>query len=318
MGFMEYGDAYGTPTRRPPIDFEAIRSDNPVSSVAGAVVKLIRAGREWKACCPFHPDRSPSFTIFAEDRRFQCFGCGASGDVIDFVEMLHKVSTREAAEMLNASTVPAVEMRPLSAQSGPERDTVAEALAVWSGAGEIANTPAEAYLRRRGISMPLPPTLRFSRLRYGARGALHPALVAAICNPSGAPIGVQRTYLTEDGSKAPFEKAKLSLGRVRGGSIQLAPAAGCLLVTEGLEDGLTLAQELSRPVWVAAGTSMLPSIVMPDLVKSIVIGADGDAAGEAAAQKAATSYAAAGLVVRIMRPTTGFKDFNAELMGVRA
>jgi DNA primase len=316
MGFMEYGAAYGTTVPRPPINFEAIRADNPVSSIAGKTVKLIRAGKEWRGCCPFHPDRSPSFTIFKDDRRFHCFGCGAAGDVLDFVEMLHKVGTREAAEMLGASSLPTVESRSPPARVEPERDTTGEALAIWDSATPIAETPAEAYLRRRGITMPLPPSLRFSRLRYGFRGALHPTLIAAICNPAGAVIGIQRTYLTEEGGKAAFEKVKLSLGRVRGGSIQLAPASASLVVTEGLEDGLTLAQEIDRPVWIAAGTTFLPSIVFPDVVSSIVIGADNDGAGETAARKAAASYAAGGRAVSIMRPSASFKDFNAELLAV--
>ncbi|MBD3747670.1 MAG: virulence-associated protein E, partial [Sphingopyxis terrae] len=46
-------------------------------------VKLIRAGNELKGCCPFHADRSPSFTIFAGGERFHCFGCGAHGNAID-------------------------------------------------------------------------------------------------------------------------------------------------------------------------------------------------------------------------------------------
>ncbi|WP_256926720.1 CHC2 zinc finger domain-containing protein [Sphingomonas sp. TZW2008] len=59
----------------------------PVSGVARQTgVKLVRAGRELKGCCPFHPDKTPSFTIYADDRRFQCFGCGAEGDVLDFVQ----------------------------------------------------------------------------------------------------------------------------------------------------------------------------------------------------------------------------------------
>ena len=49
-----------------------IRDRFPVSGVANkAGVKLSRAGREWKGCCPFHPDKSPSLTIYADDRRFQ-------------------------------------------------------------------------------------------------------------------------------------------------------------------------------------------------------------------------------------------------------
>jgi DNA primase len=112
---------------------------------------------------------------------------------------------------------------------------------------------------------------------------------------------------------APFSP-KLSLGRVAGGAIQLGPAAPSLVVTEGLEDGLTLAQALGRSVWVSAGTTMLPRMSLPDVTRAVVIGADADAAGEAAANKAAHVFAATGRQVRIMRPASGFKDFNAELL----
>ncbi len=46
------------------IDIDGVRAGNPLPAVVGASLKLHRAGSEWKACCPFHADRSPSFTIF--------------------------------------------------------------------------------------------------------------------------------------------------------------------------------------------------------------------------------------------------------------
>ena len=50
---------------------QRIRDRFPLSGVASkAGVKLHRSGREWKGCCPFHPDKSPSFTVYADDRRF--------------------------------------------------------------------------------------------------------------------------------------------------------------------------------------------------------------------------------------------------------
>lgn len=199
-----------------------------------------------------------------------------------------------------------------------DRDTIVEARSIWEGGIAVGDTPAEAYLRRRGILMNLPPCLRFSRIRYGSRGVLHPALICAITGAGGDLVGIQRTYLTEDGSKAAFEKVKLSLGRVRGGAIRLGPPSVSMIVTEGLEDGLTLMQALGQTVWVAAGTSMLPAMSFPDAVREIVIGADGDSPGEAAAQKAAAAFAATGRAVRIMRPTPPYKDFNAELMGKRS
>ena len=79
------------------IDIHAIRAANPLPTIAGAQVQLKRAGNEWKGCCPFHADRSPSFTIYSGGQRFQCFGCGASGDVLDYVAKLYGLGMVEAA-----------------------------------------------------------------------------------------------------------------------------------------------------------------------------------------------------------------------------
>src|SRR5690606_40466026 len=95
------------------LDIDAIRRDYPLPSVAGAVVKLRPAGHEFKACCPFHEERTPSFTIFDTGRRFHCFGCGAAGDVLDFVQHLHNVSLREAASMLAGDALPMIDVVPL-------------------------------------------------------------------------------------------------------------------------------------------------------------------------------------------------------------
>lgn len=300
------------------IDLDAIRADHPIASVAGSAVVLKRSGDELAGLCPFHQEKGPSFYVYANGRRFHCFGCGAGGDVIDFVRALHGVSLREAADMITGGNLPVMTGPPMARvrdESGSDRDTTAEARDIWAGGIAVAGTPAEAYLRRRGITMDLPSCLRFSRIRYGSRGVLHPALICAITGPSGDLVGIQRTYLTDDGGKAAFEKVKLSLGRVRGGAIHLGPPSDTLIVTEGLEDGLTLMQALTRSVWVAAGTSMLPAMMFPKTVREIVIGADGDAPGEAAARKAAAAFAAIGQAVRIMRPTPPYKDFNAELTG---
>lgn len=294
-----------------------IRDRFPVSAVAARMgVKLHRAGNEMKACCPFHADRTPSFTIYADDRRAHCFGCAWSGDVLDFVQRAYGVKLREAIEMLDGGALRALEQQRVAAT--PKADCTKAALSIWNEAAPIVGTPAEAYLRSRGITMELPHTLRFARLRYPQEQGRRPALVAAVCEPAGDLIGIQRTFLTDEGRKAGVPEVKLSLGRVAGGAIHLGPPVASVVVTEGLEDGLTLAQALGRSVWVSAGTSMLPRVELADVTRAVVIGADGDAAGEAAANKAAHAFAVAGRKVRIMRPAPGFKDFNAELMGVRS
>lgn len=295
------------------LDLDAVRRDNPLPAIVGASIKLQRVGREWKACCPFHADRSPSFTIFAGGQRFHCFGCGATGDVLDFVQRAHHVGLRDAAEMLSNGKVPAARTSPAPRTDDHER--VEEARSIWRTAAPAVGTPAEAYLRARGLGMSIPASIRFSRLPYGAKGPLHPCLIACVASASGRLMGIQRTYLNAAGTgKADVPKPKLSLGRVSGGAIRCAPAAAELIVTEGLEDGLTLQQELARPVWVAAGASMLPAMQFPAEVRAVVVAADCDAAGEAAARKAADAFSARGLAVRIMRPAAGFKDFNEQLL----
>lgn len=294
-----------------------IRDRFPLSGVARqAGVRLQRAGRELKGCCPFHPDKSPSFTIYADDRRFQCFGCGAEGDVLDFVQRAYAVKLLPAIEMLDGGALRELEQQRVVAT--PKADWSKAALSIWNEAAPIVGTPAEAYLRSRGITMHLPHTLRFARLRYPQEQGRRPALIAAVCDPAGDLTGIQRTFLTKEGRKAGVPEVKLSLGRVAGGAIQIGPPVASLVVTEGLEDGLTLAQALGRSVWVSAGTSMLPRMELADITRAVVIGADGDAAGETAANKAAHAFAAVGRKVRIMRPAPGFKDFNAELVGTRS
>ena len=309
---------------------DRIRNDFSLSAVADrAGLKLHRAGDEWKACCPFHKERTPSFTIYAGDRRFMCFGCDAQGDVLDFMKHAYGVGLIEAARMLDSGALGMIETP--AATERPRKDWSRLVARIWAAAKPIAGTPAALYLRNRGIDMDLPDCLRFARLApptIEGNGLLAangpdplPALVAAVTGPDGSLVAIQRTYLTEAGRKAatvPTEQdrkpaVKYSLGNVRTGAIRLGPVSGSMIVAEGLEDSLTLMQALGRSVWVAAGTSMLPHMAFPDVVRAVVIGADGDAPGRVAAEKAATAYAARELAVRIMYPAAGFKDFNAEL-----
>jgi DNA primase len=161
--------------------------------------------------------------------------------------------------------------------------------------------------------------LRFSRLPYGNSSPL-PCLVAAVRDVTCTITGLQRIYLRSDGrGKADLPKAKLSLGKVAGGAIRLGDldASGMVTVCEGPEDGLSLLEMLGGPVWVAAGATMLPGMLFPPAVRSIVIGADNDRAGEEAARKAAQAFAEQGLSVRVIHPLPGFKDFNDELWGAK-
>ena len=303
------------------IDMHAIRTANPLPSIVAARVNLQRAGSEWKGCCPFHADRSPSFTIFAGGDRFHCFGCGASGDVLDFVQRAYGVSLPEAARMLGAGDMPVI--RPAHGSEfrrAVKPDTSGAALSFWNSTIPAAGTPAEAYLAFRGINPPIPPDIRFLRLPCDNLGPL-PCLVAAVRNVAGDVTGIQRIWLAHDGNgKADVSTPKRSLGTIKGGAIRLGDLDGTGVVTvcEGPEDGLSLLEMLGGPVWVAAGASFLPAMQFPPEVHSVVIGADNDPAGRSNAQAAALAFATRGLSARIIYPLDGFKDFNDELRGARS
>ena len=66
-----------------PAFLDELRARTPIAAVVGRRAKLSRSGRNWKACCPFHGEKTPSFYVYEDG--FHCFGCGAHGDVISFV-----------------------------------------------------------------------------------------------------------------------------------------------------------------------------------------------------------------------------------------
>lgn len=73
---------------------------NDIETVIGSYVTLKRAGSNYQAPCPFHSERTPSFTVFPATKSFYCFGCGAGGDVVSFIMRAENVDYVEAVKML--------------------------------------------------------------------------------------------------------------------------------------------------------------------------------------------------------------------------
>ena len=82
------------------IDEIVYRSD--IEQVIGSYVTLKRAGSNFNGLCPFHNEKTPSFTVFPATKSFYCFGCGAGGDVITFIMREENLDYREAVEHLAA------------------------------------------------------------------------------------------------------------------------------------------------------------------------------------------------------------------------
>ena len=79
---------------------EEIRYRCDIEDVIGTYVTLKRAGSNRNGLCPFHSEKTPSFTVFPATKSFYCFGCGAGGDVVTFIQKIENLDYRDALEFL--------------------------------------------------------------------------------------------------------------------------------------------------------------------------------------------------------------------------
>ncbi len=79
---------------------EELKIRNTIEDVVSSYVRLTRSGQNLKGLCPFHSEKTPSFTVFTGEGSFYCFGCGAGGDVITFVMRMENLTYPEALEFL--------------------------------------------------------------------------------------------------------------------------------------------------------------------------------------------------------------------------
>ena len=84
----------------PPEFIEDLRQRVPLSDVVGRRVKLIRKGRRHSGLCPFHAEKTPSFSVVDDDGFYHCFGCGVHGDAISFIREMDGLEFMEAVERL--------------------------------------------------------------------------------------------------------------------------------------------------------------------------------------------------------------------------
>ena len=202
---------------------------------------------------------------------------------------------------------------PTAATSLDKYDTARTkiALAIWRSAISADGTPVETYLQSRGLYLPPSPALRFHPGLKHPSGGTWPAMVALVTRGSdGAPLAIHRTFLAVDGTgKAPVDPAKMMLGPCRGGVVRLVNPTNLLMVGEGIETCLAATQATGNPAWAALSTSGLRSLDLPADVRDVIVLADGDDAGEAAAKDCALRWKREGRRVRIARPPQGM-DFN--------
>lgn len=178
------------------------------------------------------------------------------------------------------------------------------AAAIWNSGRPIHGSSAETYLRGRDITCPLPDTLRFHpNLWHGPARRKMPAMIARIEGSSG--MAVHRTWLCPDGpGKADVLPAKTMLGPSVGGAVRLRESEGPLIITEGIETGLSVICMLRRPasVWAALSTSGVQGLLLPMQAGVLVLAPDGDTPGRAAAYALAGRAESQGWTVAMRDP----------------
>lgn len=147
---------------------ELLRSRIDLTEVLGPYVKLQRSGASYKALCPFHEEKTPSFVIQKGDTHYHCFGCGAHGDAIQFLMAHLRLSFVEAVEMLaERFHVLLEEVEGSNQPKGPSKTLLKDALdrATCFYQFCLLHTPeghqALEYLYSRGIDLPFIQQFRF-------------------------------------------------------------------------------------------------------------------------------------------------------------
>lgn len=143
---------------------EQIKARLSIVDVVGSYVKLTKAGNSYKALCPFHNEKSPSFNVSPAREAFYCFGCNRGGDIFSFVEGIEGIEFVDALKLL--ATRAGVQLKEERARDHSVRD---RALAMMDAATTLYEKRLErehgamAYLTARGLT---PETIRHFRIGF--------------------------------------------------------------------------------------------------------------------------------------------------------
>jgi DNA primase len=188
----------------PPQFVDELRARTPIAGVIGRQVKLARAGKAQKGCCPFHAEKTPSFYVYDDD--FHCFGCGAHGDVFTFIMKTTGAAFMEVVERLAGEaglSVPA--MSPQAAQVERARAGIGEVLAQAAACYrrwlfEPQGRAALDYLTARGLRK---ATIETFGLGWSGEG--RGQLAAALRDRDIAPAQLIEAGLMKEGDRGPVD-----------------------------------------------------------------------------------------------------------------
>jgi len=297
------------------VDIAELKARNPLGdAVEAAGVVLHGKGRVRQGICPFHKEGEGSFTVYGDSERFWCFGCGAGGDVLDFVGRMEGLTLPEAIRRLDDGSTPlaaapinrATPTQRPTAVSMPPRDPALLTAAVRFYGGQLRRSPvAMQYLASRGIGLDAAMRLGLGyAMGHGLREQLQGnGFTAQRLRNSGLFLerGAERFAGTITVPDAASGRARWLTGRAVQpdarprfqalpgpkpvlGLAALGPAPPWVIVAEGVFDWLTLTA-WGYPAGAALGTQGMDKVAMALRgCPRAFLAFDNDDAGNAAAE----------------------------------
>ena len=131
---------------------EKIKERLGITELIGSYIKLEKAGKNLKARCPFHNEKTPSFFVSPDRGSFYCFGCGAKGDIFSFVEQMEGLDFKGALKLLAERAGVKLEYRNVGERDSREKIfQILEEAAKYFEANLKLNDEAKTYLEKRGV-----------------------------------------------------------------------------------------------------------------------------------------------------------------------
>ena len=322
---------------------ETVRNSADIIRVVSEYVSLKGAGSTFKGLCPFHSEKTPSFSVHREKQLFHCFGCGAGGDIFSFVMLAEKVSFSESVQMVAEKCgVPIPSNHGWDDRKFDERRQLFE---IYERAAayfhQMLSTEeaaaARQVLQKREIQpafaerfclgyAPASGLMTHLRLKDPAgsglfvkndRGEIYERfrrrLMFPISNERGKTIAFGGRVLAAEAQPKYLNSAESPLYSKSHVLYALhlardaAQKGGRLVVVEGYFDCLSLHQAGIENVVASCGTSLTPAQVsiMARYVPEVVMNYDPDAAGQNAMRRSIDLLLAKGLRVRILKLADG-------------
>ena len=276
-----------------------------------------KAGKGWTVRCPAHDDRKPSLSISeGQDGKVLVYchaGCEQESVITALKERGLWAEKRYTLPPIKSRSKRENVASPIHHEDDHRTES---ALKIWNASKPAAGSLVENYLKHRGITIPVPETLRFHPNLKHPSGEFYPAMVALVTRgDDGEPMAIHRTFLSRNGdAKAEVDPQKMMLGLCKGGVVRFAPATDRVMVGEGIETSLSVMQFTHVSTWAALSAPGLKSLHLPPEIREVTILADSGDTGEEAAKSAALRWIKEGRKVRIARPPNGL-DFNDLAMG---